>query len=102
MKVVEGELRELGWKNPATGEWEATGGEVDTTATESDELGDKQEEYEERREEIEPLEARFTDIKLALDKIEEGIYGICEKSGEEIEMDRLEANPAARTCKKHL
>jgi RNA polymerase-binding transcription factor DksA len=102
LKLVEAELKELGWKNPATGEWEATGGDIDATATESDELGDKQEEYEERREEIEPLEARFTELKLALDKIDEGTYGNCEVSGEPIEEDRLEANPAAKTCKKHL
>jgi len=102
LKLVEGELKDLGWKNPATGEWEATGGDIDSTATESDELGDKQEEYEERREEIEPLEARWNDIKAALDKIDEGTYGVCEKCGEQIEEDRLEANPAARTCKADM
>lgn len=102
LKLVENELKELGWKNPTTGEWEATGGDIDASATESDELADKQEEYEERREEIEPLEARWSDLKLALDKIDEGGFGTCEADGEPIEEDRLEANPAARTCKAHM
>lgn len=102
LKVVENELKELGWKNPSTGEWEATGGDLDASATESDELGDKQEEYEERREEIEPIEARWNELKAALEKVDESTYGTCEVGGEEIEPDRLEANPAAKTCKKHL
>ena len=102
LKVVENELKDLGWKNPATGEWEATGGDIDSSATESDELADKQEEYEERREEIEPLEARWTDIKFALEKIDENIYGTCDVCGEPIDEARLEVNPAARTCKEHM
>ena len=31
-----------------------------------------------------------------------GTYGSCEISGEAIEVERLEANPAARTCKAHI
>ena len=38
----------------------------------------------------------------ALERIEKGTYGICEVGNEEIEEDRLNANPAARTCKAHL
>lgn len=101
-KNVEKELGDLGWKNPKTGEWDTAATDIDQSATEGDELADRQEEYEEHQEEIAPLEARLKDIKDALDKIEEGTYGVCEKSGEEIELDRLEANPAARTCKKYM
>ncbi|MEK7091498.1 MAG: TraR/DksA C4-type zinc finger protein [Patescibacteria group bacterium] len=39
---------------------------------------------------------------MALAKIDAGNYGLCEISQEPIELDRLEANPSARTCKKHL
>ena len=42
------------------------------------------------------------DIKRALKKIKDDEYGKCELCGEDIEEDRLEANPAARTCKKHM
>ena len=48
------------------------------------------------------LEERLLDVNRALKKIDKGAYGACEISGEQIEEDRLRANPAARTCKKHL
>jgi RNA polymerase-binding transcription factor DksA len=100
--LVLKELGELGWKNPATGGWEATAGDIDSSATEGDELADRMEEQEEHGEEIAVLEGRLTDIASALEKIETGTYGKCEISGEEIEPERLEANPAARTCMKHM
>jgi len=37
-------------------------------------------------------------IEKALQKIEEGSYGICEACGEEIEEKRLEARPEATLC----
>jgi len=50
---------------------------------------------------VEELEKRHKDIVDALEKMEEGTYGICEAGEEEIPFDRLEANPAARTCVAH-
>lgn len=47
------------------------------------------------------LERRHKDIVLAMKKLREGTYGTCEECGEEIDVDRLEANPAARTCFTH-
>lgn len=38
------------------------------------------------------------DIDNALDKIENGSYGICEECEEKISEKRLEANPVARYC----
>lgn len=35
-------------------------------------------------------------IKSALKKIKEGTYGICEETGEQINWNRLKANPIAR------
>ena len=48
------------------------------------------------------LEVRYNNVCAALEKIAAGTYGICEVSGEPIEADRLEANPAARTSKAHM
>ena len=48
------------------------------------------------------LETRFRNIKRALDKIEAGTFGICEISGNQIEPERLAANPAARTDISHI
>ena len=102
-KLVEKELHELGWKNKETGEWETTGDTMDVTTPMQDanEAGDQIEELEERQSETVALEARLKDIQDALIKIDKGTYGVCEVSGDQIEEDRLEANPAARTCKAH-
>jgi len=40
-------------------------------------------------------------VNNALLRIENGTYGICAVSGEEIEPERLEAVPFATTCMKH-
>ena len=37
-------------------------------------------------------------IKVALDKLDEGTYGICETCGEEIAMARLMARPVTAHC----
>jgi DnaK suppressor protein len=46
------------------------------------------------------LEKKLKDILEALEEMESGIYGICKNCGQEISLDRLRANPAARTCIK--
>jgi len=40
----------------------------------------------------------ITKIESALRRIEEGEYGYCEETGEEIGLDRLEARPIATLC----
>lgn len=47
------------------------------------------------------LQRRRKDIKSAVRKMKDGTYGACEECGEDIDLDRLEANPAARTCIRH-
>lgn len=74
----------------------------DATASEKDEVADKIEDIEEGRSENTALIARRESVRSALDKISKGGYGVCEVGGEPIEEDRLEADPAARTCKKHM
>ena len=73
----------------------------DDSATEKDEIADKIEDLEESTSENNALKVRQRDIKAALDKIRKGTYGVCEIGGEPIEEARLEADPAARTCKAH-
>lgn len=46
---------------------------------------------------LDQLENRLMDVERALTKMANGVYGICEVSGEQIEEARLQANPAART-----
>jgi len=40
------------------------------------------------------------EIDLALAKMAQGTYGICEKCGKPISLERLEALPATRCCRK--
>ncbi|MHB8660451.1 MAG: TraR/DksA family transcriptional regulator [Minisyncoccota bacterium] len=48
------------------------------------------------------LEARYDTILAALSRIGKKTYGKCEVCGKKIEEARLEADPAATTCVKHL
>jgi DnaK suppressor protein len=42
----------------------------------------------------------LAEVKHALEKIKVGTYGICEKSGDLIEVERLRAKPHTRYCLK--
>ncbi|MDO8566395.1 MAG: TraR/DksA C4-type zinc finger protein [Candidatus Moranbacteria bacterium] len=44
------------------------------------------------------LEGQLKDVTDALAKMDQGTYGVCEKTGEEISVDRLKVYPAARTA----
>ncbi len=63
----------------------------------NDENASEVEEYADNLAVEQSLEAQLKDVNDALRKIEEGTYGICEKTGREIPLARLEAYPAART-----
>jgi RNA polymerase-binding protein DksA len=40
----------------------------------------------------------LAEIDAATDRLDAGIYGVCENCGQSIATDRLEARPVARTC----
>lgn len=106
-KTLEAELKTIGAQNPRSpSDWvpTAVARDVDVVPPPSDqnELADTAEELEENTGIVNELEGRLNEVNTALQKIEKGTYGICEASGEPIEEDRLMANPAARTCKKHM
>ena len=46
------------------------------------------------------LKQRLDDVEVALEKIREGKYGICEKCGGEIEEEILDIDPESRLCKR--
>ena len=88
----------LGHVNPANvNDWETTPEERD-----KNEAADAVEEYESRAAVEVTLENHLQNINAALERIENKTYGVCRIGGEAIEEDRLEANPAATTCKAHL
>jgi RNA polymerase-binding protein DksA len=47
---------------------------------------------------IERLRENLQDVNIALDKIEKGTYGVCERCGDPISPERLDAIPYARLC----
>lgn len=101
-KLTE-ELSSFAVKDEAVpGDWDAVRNEDPSDSTSQDEVADELEDMSERKATEEPLEQRLAKVNLALEKIEQGRYGICEISGEAIEEDRLAADPAARTCKEHV
>ncbi len=46
----------------------------------------------------EQAQATRTELERALQRLDEGAYGVCERCGRPIGEGRLEARPAARTC----
>ena len=100
--VLEGELATIGRKNPKNSDWEAVEGNVVTDTAEEGDVAEGIEQYENNSAVLAELETRLLEVNVALKKIEDSKYGVCEIGGERIEKDRLEANPAAKTCKKHM
>jgi RNA polymerase-binding transcription factor DksA len=99
---LESELASVGRKNPSNpNDWEAVPQETSPEADPND-VATKIEGYEDNTAVLKELETRYNDVKDALAKIDAGTYGTCEVSGEAIEEDRLNADPAARTCKAHM
>ena len=83
-------------------DWEAVQGDAETGGADRNESADGIEQYEEHSAILKELETRYNNVKLALSKLDGGTYGICEICNDQIEEDRLDANPAARTCKQHM
>lgn len=98
---VTAELSTLASYDAASDNWEALPSDADVSAADENSEADEVEDWNERRATAAVLETDYRNYKRALQKIEEGTYGICEISGEPIEPERLEANPAARTCIAH-
>lgn len=99
-KMLVEELSKIGLYDRETNTWNPTHADMPNEEVfDQDTQADAFEEFEENTSTGEILQERLTDVRDALKKIEEGKYGICEKTGEAIEEDRLIANPAARTCK---
>ncbi len=100
-RVTE-ELKTLGVHDPKNKrDWLATP-EEEVAEADPNTAADRSEEWGERAATLAALEREYNDLTRALANIENGAYGVCEISGEAIEPDRLDANPAARTCKTHL
>ncbi len=102
LAILTDELATIAVHHEATDDWEAIPATEELSSADENTEADAVEEWNERRATVALLERRYHNVKRALMKIEAGTFGMCEISGESIETDRLDANPAARTCKAHL
>lgn len=96
------QMKDMGKLNAETGDWEATPEELEFPESDENDKADRFEDFEARSSMMRTLEPRLNDILKALKGLNRESFGKCEVCKNDIEMARLEANPAARTCKKHL
>lgn len=100
--VLLGEMKDMGKLNGETGEWEATPEELEFPESDENDKADRFEDFEARTSVMKTLEPRLNNILKALKGLNRESFGKCKVCKKDIEMARLEANPAATTCKKHL
>ena len=100
LAALEEELAEHG--KPA-GEGDEYAGSSESEGEEADpvDAADNIEELVTNVPLVSELQKRRKAIKSALRKMKDGTYGTCDECGEDISLDRLEANPAAATCIRH-
>lgn len=89
---LESELSLLG-KKVGEGEYETT---MTDMGDDEDEAASEVEEYVDNLGVESNLENQLGEVTAALGRIEGGTYGICEVTGQDIAVERLEAYPSAR------
>ncbi len=100
---LESELKTVGRINPDNPmDWEAVPEQSSGDFSDPNDNADMISAYENNTAILKQLETQLVDVNDALKKIEDGTYGKCEVSGELIAEERLNANPAARTCAEHM
>lgn len=100
--VLLEQMKDMGKLNAETGEWETTPEELEFPESDENDKADRFEDFEARSSMMRTLGPRLDDILKALRGLNRESFGKCEVCKKDIEVARLEANPAARTCKKHL
>lgn len=84
-----------------TDDWELRLDAADSNSADDNDQGDASETATEHAATLALLETRYRDVVRALQKIAADTYGHCELCEQAIEVERLSANPAARTCIAH-
>ena len=101
-RLVE-ELKTVGVQNPLIpGDWEPIPSSENNSQADENEVADSIDHFEENTAILKQLEIQYNEVRGALEKINNGTYGKCKVCGGEIEEARLDANPAAETCKTHI
>ncbi|MFH1608549.1 MAG: TraR/DksA C4-type zinc finger protein [Patescibacteria group bacterium] len=100
--VLLEQMRDLGKLDPETGEWQATPEELSSPESDENDKADRFEDYEAKSSMVKALEPRLKNVLQALKDLNKVSFGKCEVCKKNIEKSRMDANPTARTCKKHL
>ena len=100
--LLVGELSSIGRLNEKTGDWEAVPEEQGWTESDQNDRADRYEEFETRGSTLDVLESRLEKVNSALENLSKKSFGTCEVCKKKISAKRIEANPAATTCKEHL
>jgi len=96
------QMKGMGKLNTETGEWETIPEELDFPESDENDKADRFEDFEARSSVMKTLEPRLNLILKALKGLNKESFGKCVVCKKDIEIGRLEVNPAAQTCKKHL
>lgn len=91
---LEAELSRLGKPTGVIGDYET---KFEDIGTDEDDNTTEVEEYVDNLGVETNLEGQLKDVRNALEKMDQGTYGVCEETGKEISVERLRAYPSART-----
>lgn len=100
--LLEHELSELGVDPGNSGDWTPKKPEGDEFGADRNDNADIIEDMTDDNAAASELSGRLKSVVGALNAMDDGTYGLCDVCGADIESDRLAANPAATTCKKHM
>jgi len=95
------ELAGHGRVQSETGDWQGNSSGLEGIEADPTDAADQIEELVINVPLVEDLEHQYKDVKSAIEKMDKGTYGVCEVCGDAIPLERLKANPAARTCIAH-
>jgi len=103
LSKLTAELEQIAVRDPENDErWLLRKPNIEVDNADGNEAADRTEEIHIDSIVLDELDARYRLVLHALRKFDGGTYGNCEECGAAIEEDRLDANPAARTCKEHI
>ncbi len=96
-KILKEQLAEFAAKDKILrGDWDTKYPNFHGSSLEEE--ADEVEEFESLKAIEATLEVKLAGVKIALEKIKTGQYGICEKCQTEISQERLEALPETKIC----
>ncbi len=99
--TLEEDLASHGRVQSETGEWEGASIGFEGEEADPNDVADQIEELATNVSLVKELEERHVEVAEALERMDDGTYGLCEVCDNHIEISRLKANPAARTCIAH-